>query len=43
MKLTRFGEAKTIDSFGEIVHADVLGFAAILKEFLRKKIFRNPY
>lgn len=34
MKLTRFGEAKTVDSLGEIVDAHILRFAAILKELL---------
>lgn len=34
-RLTRLGQAEAVDSLGEIVDADVLRFAAILKEFLR--------
>lgn len=33
--LTRLGEAETVDSLGEVVHAHVFRFAAILEEFLR--------
>lgn len=33
--LTRLGEAETVDSLGEVVHAHVFRFAAVLEEFLR--------
>lgn len=39
-KLTRLGEAETVDSLGEVVHAHVLRFAAVLEEFLRGKRLR---
>lgn len=35
--LTRLGEAETVDSLGEVVHAHVFRFAAVLEEFLRGK------
>lgn len=34
MILTRLGEAEAVDSLREVVHAHVLGFAAILEELL---------
>lgn len=34
MNLTRLGEAEAVDSLREVVHADILRFAAILEEFL---------
>lgn len=34
LQLTRLGQAEAVDSLGEIVHADVLRFAAVLKELL---------
>ncbi len=36
-ELTRLGEAEAVDSLREVVHADVLRFAAILEELLRRK------
>lgn len=37
MDLTRFGEAETVDSFREVVHAHILGFGAILEKLLQKQ------
>ena len=37
MNLTRFGEAEAVDSLREVVHANILGFAAILEKFLCSK------
>lgn len=34
MNLTRLGEAEAVDSLREVVHADILRFAAILEELL---------
>lgn len=39
MNLTRLGEAETVDSLGEVVHADVLRFAAILEKLLCRKTY----
>lgn len=37
MNFTRLGEAEAVDSLREVVHADVLGFAAVLEELLRRR------
>lgn len=39
MKRTRLRKAKAIDSFGEIIHSNILRFAAILEEFLHRSMF----
>ena len=36
MNLTGFGEAEAVDSLREVVNADVLRFAAVLEELLRR-------
>lgn len=35
MNFTWLGEAEAVHSLGEVVHADVLRFAAVLEELLR--------
>lgn len=37
MNLTRLGEAETVDSLGEVIHTNILRFAAILEKLLCKK------
>lgn len=39
---TRLGEAEAVDSLGEVVHADVLWFGSVLKEFLRRTTQSEP-
>lgn len=41
MNLTGFGEAEAVDSLREVVNADVLRFAAVLEELLRRKHTRS--
>lgn len=41
-KLTGFGEAEAVDSLGEVVHAYIFRFAAILEEFLFGKRKKKP-
>lgn len=37
INFTRLGEAEAVDSLREVVHANILRFAAILEELLRRK------
>lgn len=38
MNLTRLRETEAVDSFREVVHANILGFGAILEELLHNEM-----